>query len=173
MKEITITARTPTSDQDKVIQSCSKRKVVFGDHRQGKTMLAVILAVDSLLEMKRVLYVNPFAEKLEKFWDEVCDVLNPLIKTGHLKRNDAGHTIGWEDEPAKRIKAKTGHNASCLKGCWADLVILDDAQSMDDDTWNHGVTPALLDTNGDAVIMINQSNDWEIFQLTSTNPFNN
>lgn len=54
---------------------------------------------------------------------------------------------------SNRIKAKTAWNADSLRGDYADLLILDEFQLMDEEVWEVVGAPMLLDNNGDAVFI--------------------
>jgi hypothetical protein len=75
-----------------------------------------------------------------------------MIKHGVLKKNETEHTI---ELPGKeqRIRAKTAWNADSLRGDYADLLILDEFQLMNEDAWGVVGAPMLLDNNGDAVFV--------------------
>ncbi|OFW40060.1 MAG: hypothetical protein A3J28_05215, partial [Acidobacteria bacterium RIFCSPLOWO2_12_FULL_60_22] len=51
------------------------------------------------------------------------------------------------------IKAKTAWNADTLRGDYADLLILDEWQLMDETVWEDVGAPMLLDNNGDAIFV--------------------
>lgn len=53
----------------------------------------------------------------------------------------------------QRIRAKTAWNADTLRGDTADLLILDEFQLMNEDTWGVVGLPMLMDHNGDAILI--------------------
>ena len=53
----------------------------------------------------------------------------------------------------QRIRAKTAWNADTLRGDFADVLILDEWQLMNEDTWETVGAPMLMDNNGDAVFI--------------------
>ena len=53
----------------------------------------------------------------------------------------------------QRIRAKTAWNADTLRGDYADLLILDEWQLMNEEAWEVVGAPMLLDNNGDAVFI--------------------
>jgi hypothetical protein len=101
---------------------------------------------------RRVLYATPTAEQIARFWLEIKAALEDAIRAGVFTKNETFHTIerlGTE----QRIRAKTAWNADTLRGDYADLLILDEWQLMNEDTWEIVGAPMLLDNDGDAVFI--------------------
>ncbi len=154
----------PHQYQADFINSSAKRKIIRAGRRSGKTVGAAILAVLEFTKGKRVLYAAPTSDQLERFWIEVTRALSQIIgvievKQGGRKarvqalyKNETLHIIersGTEN----RIRAKTAWNADTLRGDYADVLILDEYQLMNEDTWEVVGAPMLLDNNGDAVFI--------------------
>lgn len=132
--------------------SDAKRKVVRAGRRGGKTVVAGDIAVDEFLEKKRVLYAAPTSDQLARFWTTVTRALIEPIRAGVLYKNETEHVIetpGTEN----RIRAKTAWNADTLRGDYADVLILDEYQLMDEAAWGEVGAPMLLDNDGDAVFI--------------------
>ncbi len=110
------------------------------------------LAVDRFLAGARVLYAVPTAEQLETFWFEVLRALNPVIDINGFYLHGGMHLIE-KVGTKQRIRAKTAWNADTLRGDYADLLILDEWQLMDETAWGLVGAPMLLDNNGDAVFI--------------------
>ncbi|GAI18464.1 unnamed protein product, partial [marine sediment metagenome] len=53
----------------------------------------------------------------------------------------------------QRIRAKTAWNADSLRGDYADLLIMDEWQLMNEGAWDKVGAPMLLDNDGDAVFI--------------------
>lgn len=150
--EVTILLPEPHEYQQPFIDSPAKRKVVRAGRRGGKTVGVGILAVEKFLEGRRVLYGAPTTEQVGRFWTTVVRALEPGISGGYLRKNETEHLIevpGTE----QRIRAKTCWNADTLRGDYADLLMLDEYQLMNEDTWNTVGAPMLLDNNGDAIFI--------------------
>jgi len=142
----------PHPRQLEFIESKAKRRIVRAGRRGGKTVGMVILAVQAFLEGKRVLYTAPTADQLARFWAGVIAALEKPIKAGIFTKNETEHSIellGTE----QRIRAKTAWNADTLRGDYADLLIFDEWQLMDEDAWQLVGAPMLLDRDGDAVFI--------------------
>ena len=150
--QVPITIPKPHKQQEGFINSPAKRKIIRAGRRGGKTVGSAILAVKHFLDGKRVLYAAPTSDQIDRFWTEVNRALNPAVEAKALYRNLTHHIIevpGTEN----RIRAKTAWNADMLRGDYADLLILDEWQMMDEATWDEVGAPMLLDTNGDAVFI--------------------
>lgn len=152
MLDITVQLRQPHAKQLEFIKSKAKRKVIRAGRRGGKTVGVGILACGVFCAGKRVLYAAPTSEQTERFWFEVKKGLEPLVKTGVFKLNESENDI---ERPGteQRIKCKTAWNADTLRGDYADLLILDEYQLMDEETWEVVGAPMLADKNGDAVFI--------------------
>ena len=111
-----------------------------------------IRAVDRFLKGRRVLYAAPTYDQTERFWVEVKRALSPLVDEGYLRQNQTSRLIervGTEN----RVRAKTAWDANSLRGDYADELILDEWQLMNEDAWELVGAPMLLDNDGDAVFL--------------------
>jgi len=137
--------------QKQFIDCTKKRIIVRAGRRGGKTRGVSEKAIKRFLapDMNRVLYAAPTADQVESFWYHVCDVLDPMVRAGALYKNETEHVI---ERPGskQRIRAKTAWNADTLRGDYADFLILDEWQLMNEDAWEFVGAPMLLDNNGDA-----------------------
>lgn len=147
-----VALRTPHAYQQKVIDSKAKRKIIRAGRRGGKTVGAGLIAADALIKGRRVLYGAPTDEQLSAFWFEVVTAFEPLIKLGVYRKSEGEHII---ERPGmrERIRGKTCWSADTLRGDYADLLILDEWQLMDEDAWDRVGSPMLLDNNGDAIFI--------------------
>jgi len=149
---VTVHLRKPHKKQRAIKQSKAKRKIVRAGRRGGKTTLAADETVDRFLKGQRVLYAVPTGDQLTKWWFEVTHALEEPIREGVYYINNSEHTItrpGTEN----RIRGKTAWNADTLRGDFADFLILDEAQLMNEDTWGLVGAPMLLDNDGDAMFI--------------------
>lgn len=138
------------------IRSRCKRKVARAGRRGGKTTAVAIIAVEMFLAGRRVLYAAPTSDQLQKFWNEVLAMLAPAIIKGVYEKNESEHSItlpGMAEGNMQRIRAKTAWNADTLRGDYADVLILDEFQLMDEDAWKVVGAPMLIDNNGDAIFI--------------------
>ena len=154
MKEIKYPAilRRPHKIQKQIWNSKAKRKIIRAGRRGGKTVIAATICIDKFLQGLRPLYATPTSDQLDTFWFEVKKALAEPIEAGIFKKNETEHTI--EKVGTKnRIKGKTAWNADMLRGDYADYLVLDEFQLMNEDTWGIVGAPMLLDNNGDAVFI--------------------
>jgi len=151
-REFIVNLPRPHDKQREFIDSTKKRKIVRAGRRGGKTVGVSIYAVERFLDGSRVLYATPTAEQIGRFWTTVCRALYEPIKAGVFKKNETEHIIervGTE----QRIRAKTAWNADSLRGDYADELILDEWQLMNEDAWELVGAPMMLDTNGAATFI--------------------
>lgn len=152
VREVTVRLRNPHLHQAEFINSKAKRKVVRGGRRGGKTSGVAILAVEYFLNGRRVLYATPTQEQVDRFWQEVKLALEEPVTVGLYQKNETKHIIELPGTE-QRIRAKTAWDADSLRGDYADLLILDEFQDMDEEAWTLVGAPMLLDNNGDAVFI--------------------
>lgn len=151
-KEIRIHQRTPHAGQLKFLTSPAPRIIIRAGRRGGKTTGIAYFAVEEFLKGRRVLYATPTQDQIERFWYEVKLSLEEPIDYGVFVKNETRHTITLP-KTEQRIRAKTAWNADTLRGDFADVLIFDEWQLMNEDAWNTVGAPMLLDTNGRAVFI--------------------
>ena len=149
---LTVKLRNPHDQQWAFLESPAKRKVIRAGRRSGKTVGVAVLAVQALLDGHRVLYATPTQDQVETFWFEVKHMLVPVIDAGLYAKNETMHTI---EKPTtkERIRAKTAWDANTLRGDYADILIFDEYQLMNEDAWELVGAPMLLDNDGDAIFI--------------------
>ena len=126
--------------------------MVRAGRRGGKTVGVSKRAVMRFVQGRRILYAAPTSEQIDRFWVTVCRILAKPIAAGLLYKNETSHIIevpGTE----RRIRAKTAWNANTLRGDYADDLILDEWQLMNEGAWNEVGAPMLMDNNGDAIFI--------------------
>lgn len=111
-----------------------------------------ILAVEKFLEGRRVLYGSPTSDQIDRFWKTVSEALYEPVRGNVYYKNETEHIIELKGTE-QRIRAKTCWNADTLRGDYADLLILDEWQLMNEDAWGTVGAPMMLDKNGDAVFI--------------------
>lgn len=134
------------------MDSKAPRRCIRAGRRGGKTVGMSIYAVEQFLQGRRVLYAAPTSDQLDSFWRNVVRPLQGAIDQGIFRKNETDHVIelvGTE----QRIRAKTAYNADTLRGDYADVLILDEWQLIDEDAWERVGAPMLLDNDGDAIFI--------------------
>lgn len=148
----TVHLRTPHAKQQQFLDSSAKRKVIRAGRRGGKTTGIAILAGRAFMEGRRILYAAPTEDQVETFWWEIKAAFTDAIDSGAVYKNETKHVLEIPGTKT-RIRAKTAWNAETLRGDYADLLILDEFQLMNEDTWGVVGAPMLLDNDGDAVFI--------------------
>ena len=144
--------RKPHRIQKQIRESNAKRKIIRAGRRGGKTVIAASICIDKFLEGKRPLYAAPTSEQLDTFWFEVKKALAEPIEAGIFKKNETEHTIE-KIGTKNRIKGKTAWDSNTLRGDYADFLVLDEFQLMNEDVWGLVGAPMLLDNDGDAMFV--------------------
>jgi len=150
VSEFVVRLRRPHERQRNFVDCDAKRIIVRAGRRSGKTVGAGLVAAKAFLAGKRVLYATPTSVQIEKFWFEVCRAFAEPVDAGVLVKNETRHSIevaGTE----RHLRAKTAWNADTLRGDYADLLILDEFQLMNEDAWQLVGAPMLLDNDGDVI----------------------
>jgi hypothetical protein len=149
--ELTVSLPRPHAKQAAFMRSPAKRKVIVAGRRGGKTTGAATLAVEAMLNGRRVLEAAPTADQTDAFWETCARSMAALIATKTVYKNESRRIL--EMAHGGRIKTKTAWDADSLRGDYADLLILDEYSLMAPDAWNEVGVPMLLDNNGDAVFI--------------------
>jgi phage terminase large subunit-like protein len=149
---IEIPMRIPHRKQREFLDSPAKRKVIRAGRRSGKTTGIAIYAAEQFIAGRRVLYASPTSDQIGKFWRELIFIFHNAIKAKHLKKNETLHVIE-RPNTENAIRAKTAWNADTLRGDYADVLIFDEWQLMNEDAWGVVGAPMLLDNDGDAVFI--------------------
>jgi len=158
--------------QDAFVRCTALRQVIKAGRRFGKTFGSAIKASCAFLgvclnclgegclvcdntgkvRQRRVLYAAPTAEQVGKFWFEVVSILTPGIEIGYFVKNETEKFIELPGTEF-RIKAKTAWNAATMRGDYADMLIFEEYQMMNEDAWEEVGQPMLLDNNGTAIFI--------------------
>jgi hypothetical protein len=152
MMDIEIHLPKPHAKQREFINSPAKRKIVRAGRRGGKTVGVGVYGVERFLARRRVLYAAPTSEQIQRFWVTVTRALAAPIDRGIFYKNESEHIIELKGTE-QRIRAKTAWNADSLRGDYADELILDEWQLMNEDAWGVVGAPMLLDNNGNATFI--------------------
>lgn len=151
-QSLTVKLPEPHPKQQAFIKSKAKRVIVRAGRRGGKTVGVSIRAVEKFLAGHRVLYAAPTQEQIQRFWVSITRALAEPIDAGIFIKNETYHTVELAGTE-QRIRAKTAWNADTLRGDYADDLILDEWQLMNEDAWGVVGAPMLADNNGDAVFI--------------------
>jgi len=150
--ELFVNLRKPHAVQRQFVDCEAKRVVIRAGRRGGKTVGASQRAVKRFLEGKRVLYAAPTEDQIGAFWFEVKRALQEPVDRGVFVKNETMHYIELPGTK-QRIRAKTAFNADTLRGDYADELILDEFQMMNENAWGLVGAPMLADNDGNAVFI--------------------
>jgi hypothetical protein len=164
MSTVKITLPEPHENQRQFLESAAKRRIIVAGRRGGKTTGMAMLAVDAMLQGRRVLEAAPTSDQTGAFWDNVTEFVAPLLNAGHIRKLETTRLL---DMPSTggRIRCKTAHNADTLRGDHADLLLLDEFSFMNADAWTKVGAPMLLDNDGDAVFIFTPNGHNHAYQL--------
>ena len=143
---------TPHERQKEFVETDKKRVMVRAGRRGGKTVGVAIRAAKKFLAGKRVLYAAPTIDQVDRFWTETCRIFQDPIDQKIFNKNSTRHILELPGTE-RRIRAKTAWNADTLRGDYADELILDEFQLMNEEVWGVVGAPMLADNNGDAVFI--------------------
>ncbi|MHB8962007.1 MAG: phage terminase large subunit family protein [Saccharofermentanales bacterium] len=152
MPEYAVHLPKPHEKQAAFIASTAKRKVIRAGRRGGKTVGIGVYAVEKFLAGRRLLYAAPTADQVGRFWVTVTRALSEPIDAGIFRKNETEHIVELPGTE-QRIRAKTAWNADTLRSDYADDLIFDEWQLIDEDAWEVVGAPMLLDNNGDATFI--------------------
>ncbi len=164
-----VRTREPHPKQQLFINSPAPRKVIRAGRRGGKTTGIAIYAIQRFLAGRRILYATPTQEQVDAFWYEVKLALQAPIDAGVLYKNESLHVIEVPNTK-NRIRAKTAWDADSLRGDYADELILDEFQLMNEDAWERVGAPMLLDNNGNAVFIYTPPSMHSKFRTKARDP---
>ncbi len=143
---------TPHEKQKEFVETGKKRVMVRAGRRGGKTVGVAIRAAKKFLAGKRVLYAAPTIDQVDRFWTETCRIFQDPIDQKIFNKNSTRHILELPGTE-RRIRAKTAWNADTLRGDYADELILDEFQLMNEEVWGVVGAPMLADNNGDAAFI--------------------
>lgn len=143
---------TPHERQKEFVETDKKRVMVRAGRRGGKTVGVAIRAAKKFLAGKRVLYAAPTIDQVDRFWTETCRIFQDPIDQKIFIKNSTRHILELPGTE-RRIRAKTAWNADTLRGDYADELILDEFQLMNEEVWGVVGAPMLADNNGDAAFI--------------------
>jgi hypothetical protein len=152
MPEYRVRIKRPHAQQDRFRRSPAIRKIIKAGRRSGKTTGVAIFAIEQFLAGRRVLYATPTVDQIGRFWAEVTLALQEPIAARVYRKNETSHLIE-QRFTENRIRAKTAWNSDSLRGDYADVLILDEWQLMNEDAWETVGAPMLMDNGGSALFI--------------------
>ncbi len=145
---ITLQIPRPYPLQRDILTSPAPRKVVCAGRRAGKTHLAAVAAIHTMLEGKRVLLSSTSQDQADVFWRYIKRWVRPLLDVAY--KNETRRILQLGDG---EIRVKTGSNSDALRGDNVSLLVLDECARLDPLAWQEVGAPMLADTNGAALFI--------------------
>lgn len=155
LSDIQLDMPTPYALQYEIMHHPAIYKVVIAGRRVGKTITAGMVGSNYFLQGKSVLIVSTTAEQAKAFWNYIRLWMTPLVDAGIVYKNDSGHYMTYHTSDGKMgyIKARTGSNPNVLRGGAVDLLIIDEAAYLKEETWDKVGIPMLLDREGQVMFL--------------------
>lgn len=144
--QINLTTK-PHAAQQAVLDSDARFKVLMCGRRFGKSLIAQVQALMTLIEGKRVAYITPTYLLAKSFFLELDKNLPPTVK-----RNASDLTIEMN---GGLMRFFTGERMDNLRGLKFHLVIVDEASYISDleQGWLNSIRPTLTDYKGKALFL--------------------
>lgn len=165
---------TPHANQQKILESDKRFRVVMCGRRFGKSELSQILGVSYAVKGLQVAYITPTYGLAKVFFGRLTESL-PFPK------NKSDLKIDFSN--GGQIEFFTGERLDNLRGRKFHLVIIDEASFIPDleKGWQNSIRPTLTDYKGKAVFLSTPKgknffyslfmkageNDWASFKFTS------
>jgi hypothetical protein len=165
---------TPHANQQKILESDKRFRVIMCGRRFGKSELSQILGVSYAVKGLQVAYITPTYGLAKVFFGRLTESL-PFPK------NKSDLKIDFSN--GGQIEFFTGERLDNLRGRKFHLVIIDEASFIPDleNGWNNSIRPTLTDFKGKAVFLSTPKgknffyslfmkageNDWASFKFTS------
>lgn len=133
--------------QREVLQSPARFKVVACGRRWGKTTMAMVAAVEAVIDGQYVWWVLPFYSMAAEIWRDLKQTLKAV--TAH--KSETERRI--ETVTGGVISVKSGDKPESLRGVGLDAVVIDEAAFVAEEVWTASLRPALSDREGRALLI--------------------
>ena len=171
----------PHINQQKILDSTSRYRVVCCGRRFGKSELSQIEIINAALIGNTVAYITPTYQLAKTFF-------NQLIKVVPFENNKSDLIINFPNDG--QVMFFTGERLDSLRGRKFHLVVIDEASFIQnlEDGWLNSIRPTLTDYIGKALFLstpkgknyfhslflkgVSRESDWESFKFTTfDNPY--
>jgi hypothetical protein len=171
----------PHSNQQSILDSQARFRVVMCGRRFGKSELSQIEIISNALLGQRVAYITPTYKLAKTFFDQ-------LVKTIPFEHNRSDLRIKFPNEGT--IEFYTGERLDSLRGRKFHFAVIDEASFIPnlEDGWLNSIRATLTDYKGRALFLstpkgknyfyslflkgLNKEQDWESFKFTTyDNPY--
>jgi hypothetical protein len=164
----------PHTNQQKILDSQSRFRVVMCGRRFGKSELSQIEIITNALVGKNVAYITPTYQLARVFFEK-------LIKAVPFESNKSELSIKFPNDGS--VEFFTGERLDNLRGRKFHLVVIDEASFIPnlEEGWLNSIRPTLTDFKGRALFLStpkgknffyslylkNGEADWESFKFTT------
>jgi hypothetical protein len=164
----------PHTNQQKILDSQSRFRVVMCGRRFGKSELSQIEIITNALLGKNVAYITPTYQLARVFFEK-------LIKAVPFESNKSELSIKFPNDGS--VEFFTGERLDNLRGRKFHLVVIDEASFIHnlEEGWLNSIRPTLTDYKGRALFLStpkgknffyslylkNGESDWESFKFTT------
>jgi hypothetical protein len=171
----------PHDNQQKILDSDARFRVVMCGRRFGKSELSQIEIISSALMGNSVAYITPTYQLAKTFFAK-------LIKIIPFENNKSDLIINFPNEGS--VQFYTGERLDSLRGRKFHLVVIDEASYIPnlEDGWLNSIRPTLTDYKGRAIFLstpkgknyfyslylkgLESESDWQSFKFTTyDNPY--
>jgi hypothetical protein len=169
----------PHINQQKILDSPSRFRVVMAGRRFGKSELSQIEIIINALQGNNVAYITPTYQLARVFFEQ-------LIKVVPFESNKSELSIKFPNDGS--VEFFTGERLDNLRGRKFHLVVIDEASFIPnlEDGWLNSIRPTLTDYKGRALFISTPKGknyfyslylksgepDWEAFKFTTyDNPY--
>ena len=136
----------PHINQQKIIDSTARFKVVMCGRRFGKSELSQVIIISSAIYGQRVAYITPTYKLARHFFKK-------LISFIPFENNQSGLIINFPN--GGTLEFFTGERLDNLRGRKYHLIVIDEASFIPDleNGWTNSIRPTLTDYKGKAVFL--------------------
>jgi hypothetical protein len=168
----------PHINQQRILDSSARFRVVMCGRRFGKSELSQIEIITNGLMGKNVAYITPTYKLAKTFFEKLCQVVP-------FESNKSDLIMTFPNGGS--VEFFTGERLDNLRGRKFHFVVIDEASFIPnlEDGWLNSIRPTLTDYKGKALfvstpkgknyfysLFMNNSNEWESFKFsTYDNPY--
>ena len=168
----------PHYNQQRILDSSSRFRVIMCGRRFGKSELSQIEIISEALKGNNVAYITPTYKLAKTFFEK-------LIKIVQFEHNKSDLIIQFPNDGS--VEFFTGERLDNLRGRKFHFVVVDEASFIPnlEDGWLNSIRPTLTDYKGRALFLstprgknyfyqlyCKQDQDWESFKFTTyDNPY--
>lgn len=163
MQTVELTFPTPHINQQAILDSPSRFRVIACGRRFGKTETGKRAIIENALHGDKCWWLSPTYVMASEVWTDIKSILRPLYL---CEINETLRTITLPTGGS--IAVRSTHEYHNLRGAGLDFAVLDENAFMHPDVWPQIVRPMLLERKGGALFLstpFGRNHFWELYQL--------